>query len=198
MSEQAMISNRSCLQINPLGTVGFRYITVSAFAPARHFFSRKLVEASACIHVRNAKTTFNQAVQEDLILFNPFDRLKGTAREPDKTWKYVSLDELDELLNACPNWGWKLQIALCRLAGLRRGEALSLTWADIDWDRHRLTVIAEKTGARRVVPIEPKLSQLLLDAFAQAEEGVKRVCPISRHCLWRDFQSIRKRAGLDR
>ena len=159
---------------------------------------KKNAEASICIHVRNAKTMFNQAVQEDLIIFNPFDRLKGMAREPDKNWKHVSPEELDKLLDACPSWGWKLQIALCRLAGLRRGEALNLTWPDVDWEHHRLTVIAEKTSRQRVVPIEPKLYQLLLDAFAQAEEGENRICPISRHGLWRNFQVYRKRAGLEK
>jgi len=59
-------------------------------------------------------------------------------------------------------------------------------------------VIAEKTSRKRVVPIEPKLYQLLLKAFAQAEEGEQRVCPISQHCLWRNFQIIRKRAELPR
>jgi integrase len=157
---------------------------------------KKIVEASLCIHVRNAKTMFNHAVSEDLILFNPFDRLRSNAREPDKSWKYVSIEELDKLLDACPSSGWRLQIALCRLAGLRRGEALNLTWADIDWDRRRLAVFAEKTSRRRIVPIEPKLYQLLLDAFAQADEGEKHVCPISRHGLWRNFQVYRKRAGL--
>lgn len=87
-------------------------------------------------------------------------------------------------------------IALCRLAGLRRGEALELTWSNINWEKHRLTIIAEKTGRRRVAPIEPKLYQMLLDAFDQTEEGEKRVCPVSKHCLWRNFQTIRRRAGL--
>jgi integrase len=146
----------------------------------------------------NAKTVFNQAVREDLIMFNPFDRLKGNAAEPDKDWKYISLDELEKLLDACPNWAWKMLIALCRLAGLRSGEALELCWSDVDWQNHRFTVIAEKTGKRRVVPIEPKLYQLLLDAFEQEQEGQQRVCPVSKHCLWRNFQSIRKRAELPR
>jgi len=159
---------------------------------------RKITEAAVCIQVRNAKTMFNHAVKEDLILFNPFDRLKGMTREPDKDWKYVSLEELDKLLDACPNWGWKLLIALCRLAGLRRGEGLNLTWSDIDWQNHRLTIIAQKTGRQRVVPVEPKLYQLLLNAFEQAEEREQRVCPICRYCLWRNFQSIRTRAGLPR
>ena len=159
---------------------------------------RTMTEASVCIHVRNAKTIFNHAVKDDLILFNPFDRLKGNAAEPDKDWKYVSLEELDKLLDACPNWGWKMLIALCRLAGLRRGEALGLSWSDIKWDEHRFAFIAEKTGRRRVVPIEPKLYQMLLDAFGKAEEGEERVCPVSRHCLWRNFQVIRKRAGIEK
>jgi len=159
---------------------------------------RKNGEASVCIHVRNAKTAFNYAVREDLIMFNPVDRLNGTAKEPDKDWKYVTLEELNKLLDACPNWGWKMLMAFCRLAGLRRGEALNLTWSDVDWQDHRLTVIAEKTGRRRVVPIEPKLYQLLLDAFDQAEESEQRVCAISRHCLWRNFQMIRERAGLEK
>jgi integrase len=160
--------------------------------------NRKNTEVSVCVHVRNAKTAFNFALREDLIMFNPFDRLKGNMREPDKNWKYLSIEELDNLLDACPNWGWKLQIALCRLAGLRRGEAFSLTWADIDWQNHRLGVIAEKTNRQRTVPIEPKLYELLLDAFAGAQEGEERVCPISKHGMWRNFQVYRKRAGLER
>jgi len=159
---------------------------------------KKNKEASVCIHVRSAKTAFNSAVSEDLIMLNPFDRLKGNTREPDKNWKYISIEELDKLLDACPNWGWKLQIALCRLAGLRRGEAMELTWSNIDWDKHRLNVIAAKTGRLRVTPIEPKLYQLLLDAFDRAEEGEERICAISEHCLWRNFQAIRRRAGLPR
>ncbi len=159
---------------------------------------KKNKEASVCIHVRNAKTAFNYAIREDLIMFNPFDRLKGNTREPDKNWKYLSIEELDKLLDACPNWGWKLQIALCRLAGLNRGEAFNLSWSDIDWEDHRLTIIAEKISRQRIVSIEPKLYELLLDAFDQAEEGENKVCPISEHCLWRNFQTIRKRTGLQR
>ncbi|MBL7184997.1 MAG: tyrosine-type recombinase/integrase [Phycisphaerae bacterium] len=159
---------------------------------------KKNKEASVCIHVRNAKTAFNHAVGEDLIMLNPFDRLKGNAPEPDKNWKYVTLEELDKLLEACSSWGWRMLIALCRLAGLRRGEALELSWSNINWDKHRLTIIAEKTGQQRVTPMEPKLYQLLLDAFDRAENGEERICAISRYCLWRNFQAIRRRAGLEK
>ena len=58
-----------------------------------------------CIRVRDAKTIFNHAVRDDLILFNPFIRLKSNAAEPEEDWKYVSLKELDKLLDARPNVG---------------------------------------------------------------------------------------------
>jgi len=45
------------------------------------------------------------------------------------------LEELDKLLDACHNVGWKMLIALCRIAGLRRGEALRLLWSDINWEK---------------------------------------------------------------
>jgi len=161
-----------------------------------HPVKKALAEPSVCIHIRNAKTIFNYAVKDDLIMFNPFDRLKANASEPDKDWKYLSLEELDKLLDACPNMGWKMLVALCRLAGLRRGEALSLTWSNINWEQHYFTIIAQKTSRRRIVPIVHKLYQMLLEAFEQAQENEKRICPVSLHCLWRNFQTYRKRAGL--
>jgi len=159
------------------------------------------VEATACIHVRNAKVMFNHAVRDDLILFNPFDRLKSNASEPDKDWRYVTRDELKKLFNACPTKSWHLLLALCRLAGLRQGEALSLPWSRIDWDAHRLEVIAEKTGRRRIVPIEPELYNILLEAFETAHERELLIIPsesIVDSNLWRDFGVICKRAGLNR
>ena len=155
-------------------------------------------EATVCIHSRNAKKMFSEAVRDDLILFNPFDRLKGATKEPDKDWHYVDAEQLQKLLNACPSRGWRMLIALCRLAGLRRGEALEATWSAVDWEKKRLTVIAQKTGSRRVIPIGPALYDLLLESFEAADEGEQLICPISHHCLWRNFQVIRRRAGLPR
>lgn len=158
-------------------------------------------EATICQHIRNAKVIFNHAVRDDLVLSNPFDRLKGATSEPDKKWKYVTREELRQLLGACPSISWRLLLALCRLAGLRQGEALSLLWSSIDWDARRLEVLAEKTGRRRIVPIEPVLYSLLLEAFSAASEREQLVIPRnSIRCsnLWRDFGVICKRAKLER
>jgi integrase len=92
-------------------------------------------------------------------------------------------------------------LALCRLAGLRQGEALSLPWSAIDWDARRLEVIAEKTSRRRIVLAEPELYNILLEAFETAYDGETLVIAegtIVKSNLWRDFGVICKRAGLKR
>ena len=159
-----------------------------------------MAEAYICIHVRNAKTILAQAVKQDLILFNPFDRLKGTAPEPDKDWHYVSKDELRLLLSACPSMSWQLLLSLCRLAGVRQTEALDLPWAGVDWEQHTMAIFAPKTGRYRVVPIDPELYSFLLRAYEEASEGQEMVIPvgsIGRSNLWRDFRRICRRANLE-
>lgn len=82
-------------------------------------------------HVVNAKAILARAVDDDLIAANPFAHLSVPVPKVDKDWHYVSIEELDKLLNACRTLGWKALIALCRLAGLRRGEALQLPWTGV-------------------------------------------------------------------
>ena len=85
-----------------------------------------MAEVSVCHRSADAKAIFNRAVDDDVLVINPFDRLRVRGPRPDKCWHYVSVEELEKLLGACPSTGWKALIALCRLAGLRRGEALEL------------------------------------------------------------------------
>jgi integrase len=155
-----------------------------------------MAEVSVCHRTADAKTIFKRAVDDDILPFNPFDRLKVHAPKPDKDWHYVAIAELDKLLAACRCVGWKALISLCRLAGLRRGEAVALPWTGIDWQNRRLTIFAEKTGMKRLVPIVPKLYGILLEAFEQRNDKQGLVCDVSVHCLWRNFTVIRKRAGL--
>ena len=96
--------------------------------------------------------------------------------ETPKDWRYVTLDERELLLDKASNQGWRAFLSLCRLAGLRQGEALELTWGKIDWDRHRITVHGRKTNKMRVVPMEPRLEEILLEAYDSAPEGEELVC----------------------
>ena len=154
-------------------------------------------------HIRNARTIFNHALADDLILFNPFDRLAETPKV-ERDWHYVDLQEFAKLFEAAPSPSWRLLLALARLAALRRGEALNLPWGKIDWSSSRLQVISRegwdvKDKHSRIVPVSPELHAMLLTMFEGAAEGETRVIPvrsINLRNLWRDFGVICKRAGV--
>ena len=163
--------------------------------------SARVEGQTVCQDVRNAKVIFSHALKDDLILYNPFDRLDGNAPVPEKNWKYVTREELHLLLLACPSTEWRTLLALCRLAGLRQGEALTLPWSAIDWKAQRMRVVPQKTGIPRVTPIEPELYELVREAHSAATAGQERVIPpgaIGLTNLWRDFGVICKKAGLKR
>lgn len=48
----------------------------------------------------------------------------------------------------------------------------------------------------RILPMEPKLYDILLETFNAAAEGEEVVCDVNPHCLWRNFSVIRKHAKL--
>lgn len=162
---------------------------------------REMGPATVDKHIRNARTIFNQAVNDDIVLFNPFNRLSKTAIVK-RDWHYVTPEEYQLLMEAASQ-KMKLLIALCRLAALRRGEALALEWSDIDWANNRLQIIAKKTWQpkdkdSRKVPICPELQTLLLEAYNGAKTGQKQVIEgISIVNVWRDFNVLCRRAGVD-
>lgn len=60
-----------------------------------------------------------------------------TAVTGNKAREYfLSRQDAEKLLEACPNIEWKLIFALAQFGGLRTpSEPLLLRWADIDWER---------------------------------------------------------------
>jgi integrase len=165
---------------------------------------RKLSEATVAMHIRNARKIFGTAVDDDLIPFNPFDRIAGSVTPP-KAWHEVTDAEFAKLMDRA-NSAWRLLLALTRYAGLRRGEALNLRWDQIDWERSRLTIIANdewrpKDRDSRVVPIVPGLHAMLLEAFDRADPGAEKVIPdglVKVKNISRDFTVLCKRAGVQR
>jgi len=162
---------------------------------------KKPTEQTVCRHVREAKAIFRMAVDDELLARNPFRRLSGNPPTPDKNWRYVTRPELTRLLEACPHDGWRCLLALCRLAGLRRGEALRLEWADVDLDRRRLNIVnpgqVKTTKKRsRQVPIDPDLHTILFAVWMKGEQ--ERPCAMRCRSFHRDFQVIRRRAGLEK
>jgi integrase len=155
-----------------------------------------LKEATVRGHCRNAKTIFNEAVTREMIPTNPFRALKSSAIASNRD-HYVTPEEAEQVVEACPDVQWRLFFGLMRYAGLRApSETHALTWDCVDWEKMRLSVYAPKTKQTRIVPIDPRMYEILSEADALARTGQKRLITRSRRNLHRDFKLILRRASI--
>jgi hypothetical protein len=124
----------------------------------------------------------------------------------DNRGHFVSLNEADRVLDACPDAEWRLLFALSRFGGLRcPSEHLSLRWGDIDWANNRIRVPSPKTEhiegkESRVIPMFPELRPHLEAVFEQAEPGTEFVITRYRSAnanLRTQLERIVRRAGLE-
>ena len=162
--------------------------------------------ASATIskHVRIGRRIFSRAVRWQLLASNPFEHLKAGSQENPDRMHYVPRETITTVIESCADPEWRAIIALGRYAGLRvPSEVLLLRWADVNWERSRLTVRSPKTAgheghAIRMVPIAPELRPILLDLFSQAPEGAVNVIEKYRSGsnLNPHFRRIVTRAGF--
>ena len=132
-----------------------------------------------------AKQFFRTAERKRLIRSNPFSDLKSAGQANPAKFYFITREETQKVIHACPDAQWRLIFALSRYTGLRcPSEHLNLRWSDIDWQGSRMTVRSPKTehhpgGESRVVPIFPELRPYLEAVFDEAEPGTDLV--ISRY-----------------
>ncbi|QEG35121.1 tyrosine-type recombinase/integrase [Bythopirellula goksoeyrii] len=153
-----------------------------------------------------ARQFFKAAIRKRLLTENPFAELQeGVAVKGNKSRDYfVTREEANKVLKACPDDEWRLLFSLARYGALRcPSEILALTWADIDWDNERITVTSSKTAHHegkesRVIPLFPEIREYLDKAFFDpANENKQYVIANHRNANHRTrLEKIIKRAGL--
>jgi len=155
--------------------------------------------------LRTAKQFFQDAVDHELLLRNPFAKLVGRCGSNRARDYFVTPEEAWKVLDACPDAEWRALFSLARWGALRcLSEILPLTWADVDWERGRLRVPSPETAhhpghAERIIPLFPELRQALEELWNITPEGTVYV--INRYRspavnLRTQLQRIIRRAGL--
>lgn len=129
--------------------------------------------------------------------------LRLALKEPGGRTRFLNDDEIARVLAATADDPvMNAAIVLSLATGLRQGELLRLTWADIDLERGKLTVHESKNGEKRAVHVLPnaidalkKLKKLpltsLVRVFVNAEGK-----PLKDYELDRRWRKIRKAANL--
>jgi len=170
-----------------------------------HLIREGLADASVRKFCGIAKQFFRMAAKQKLIPSNPFIELKSSAAGNDKRQHFVSRQDAEKVLAACPDTEWKLIFTLCRYGGVRcPSEVLTLKWADVNWEQSRILIHSPKTehhpgGESRLIPLFPELLPYLREAFEEAEPGSEFVITRYRrpNCNLRtQLQRIIRKAGL--
>jgi integrase len=123
--------------------------------------------------------------------------------EPASRNRYLSDEEIGALIKAASAHGATLRAAIIVsvACGLRKGELLRLTWADIDFAASSVRVLISKTGKRRAVHLP--------SSAAAALRELKRATVVGSHVFLTDegkpawqgwienrWRKIRDEAGL--
>jgi len=156
--------------------------------------------------VRRAKQFFRAAVRRKIIEENPFGDVKAPSEANESRKFFVTKENAQKALDACPDLEWRLIFALSRFGGLRcPSEHLALKWPDVDWAQNRFWVPSPKTEHHeghegRWVPIFAELRLHLEKAFDSAKPGAVFVIERYRDAgvnLRTHLLRIIKRAGLE-
>jgi len=89
--------------------------------------------------IRHCKTIFATAVIWKLIEENPFGGIKRPECTNVEAY-YVTTSEYHKLLDVAPTLRWKAFYSLAYTAAMRLGEILSLTWDNVDLQRHIIKI----------------------------------------------------------
>ncbi|MHC4114375.1 MAG: tyrosine-type recombinase/integrase [Planctomycetota bacterium] len=171
----------------------------------RHLLERGLAENTIRRRCKRCKQFFAAARRKRLIDENPFDGIPTSTVSNPKRQQFISREDIQKVLDACPDNEWRLIFALARYGGLRiPSELYGLTWDDILWDKKRFIIHSPKTEhiegkETRICPLFPELEAYLMEAFQQAQPGQKRVLAIDLNIssnLRTQAHRIIKRAGL--
>jgi len=153
--------------------------------------------------IRTLRSIFNLAIEPRGYLMegqNPFAKIKE-RKTTENQIRYVEIEEYLALMDKAKNFWWCAFLSIGYGSGLRRNEILNLTWKNIDFENHLITIAAKKESQRllawdpksrrnRVVPMSDESAQLLADLQLKAEEGFPYI--FISHSDLREFGNVKR------
>lgn len=188
------------------GDVKLDTVTAGAADDYGRWLLKQLAPATVQKECQIAAQFFRHAYRKGFIDKNPFEGVAVGKVTNDDRRVFVSREVILPVLEKCPDWQWRLVVALARYGGLRCPSAIALLrWSDIHWDAERFTVTSPKTErygkATRVVPIFPELRPYLDDAYFRDDADKTWVVPMlagnADKNLGTRFRKIIRRAGVE-
>ncbi|MBM7631138.1 site-specific integrase [Geomicrobium sediminis] len=151
-------------------------------------FQDKLIDKHySAHHVKKIHTTlsavFNYAIKQEYIKLNPAAIVGNVDLEEERHVDYWTLEEFKCFLSKIDDPFYHTLFMTLYYSGMRKGEALALTWNDIDFPNNKITinktyykgnVTSVKTKASRRTIIMPEHTMSLLSDL-QVAQGHKKL-----------------------
>jgi integrase len=171
VKESTFDSYRRILNLHVLPQLGDVHLDAITHRDLTLLYARLLLEHEGR-RALSVKTVHNihvvvhklleDAVEDELLAINPADRAKvpRRGRGPERELHFWEPAELARFLSVVRNDDLAVLWHLAAMTGMRRGELLGLTWADIDIDTKRIAVRRNRIAvAYRVVETTPKTNR---------------------------------------
>ena len=176
----------SALRVHLVPFFGDRPLAEIDVALVEDFVWLKLEEGMAAKSVRNflglLHSIFAYAIRLGWCSHNPVAQVEKPLTESGSDIRFLSLDELERILEATPDTPLGrvdgLIFLTAAMTGMRRGEVIAVRWMDIDWHSQVIRVRQNFTRGRfgspkskrssRAVPLAPRLARELRGHYDQA------------------------------
>ncbi len=149
---------------------------------------KSLADNTCRKHFQRCRQTFDDAIEQGVIVRNPFrvSEIKITVGVAAK--KYIEAADIESVIEFIPadKTEWRLLFSFARYVGCRMpSEIEQLTWNDIDWGANTILIRSPKTKryegrGQRKVPIFAEIQSLLLQHAEAVAPGTVFVFPTLR------------------
>jgi integrase len=160
-------------------------------------------------YVKDLGAVYRAAIREGLVSFNPCSTAIGDVETSDSIdRKPFSGQEVATLLKAAPTEEWRGLILVAAFTGLRLGDAARLSWASVDLQAKRITLVPSKTKKKKRevrIPIQSDLLTFFESVTVKDDSPDAPVFPAlaktpvnTMKGLSSTFVTIMAAAGVDR
>ena len=108
--------------------------------------------------------------------------------------KYLSKEEVNELLSTVPAGSYKMLLSTMWMTGLRVTEIISIRKQDINWNDNLMRVrwLKNRKFYERIIPVKRELKELL-QLYTMKLKAEDIIFPISRQRVWQICKKYDKR-----
>jgi integrase len=207
------VVNAFVAHVGQRGTSSIETITAGDVKAFRDFQLREgKAQTTANLALKNLRILFNDARREGLISVNPAEGVK--IFDVEKEARDVFTHEQLKAIIAAASSEWKTAVLLAYNGGLRLGDAVSLAWENVSFEKHEIRFFPQKTAGRRhpdwkkhlpgqlEIPMMPELEAHLL-SLPSSDDPAAPLCPTlstkstgGNHGLSTMFQRVMAKAGV--